>query len=624
MVFRAITACLLLLLLVPGFANEQPQSRVDLEARLTELEKASLPPDQQLDRFIQWLFDYTIAEYPTFASSIGEDSGHDRWTDNSLKAHYRREKMARRILQFLETFDEKRLDEKQLLDYQLLLDDYRRNVEGQRFKGEYLVITQMGGVHTHVARTLAAMPTQTIPNYENILKRLEGIPALIDNVIERLQKGLEVGVTPPKVTLRDVARQIFDIAPEKPLESPLLRPFSEFPKNIDSKTRQRLTREAVEIYAQRVRPALIKLHGYWVSQYLPKTRTSISMKDLPDGTSWYGFRVKHITTTELSPEQIHELGRQEVKRIRKKMDELREILGFDGNHRKFVDYLLTDPRFYYENREDLIRAYREISKRIDPELVRYFTNLPRLPYGVEPIPEYSEKSMPTAYYESGSLKAGRPGIFFANAHDLKRRPKWEMTALVLHEAVPGHHLQISLQQEIDGLAWFRRHGSYGAYTEGWALYAEGLGEEMGVYHDDYELFGRLAFEIWRAVRLVVDTGIHYYGWSREQAIDYFFENSPKTRKEIEVEVDRYIVWPGQALSYKIGELKIRELRARASRVLGDKFQLRTFHDIVLAQGPLPLSVLDQQIDQWLSNGGQAAFTAKNIRPREKSRSECPP
>jgi uncharacterized protein (DUF885 family) len=601
MMFRTITACLLFLVVFPAFADEQPQSRADLEARLSELEKSSVRSGQQLDEFIQWSFDYSIAEYPTFASSIGEESGHDRWTDNSLKAHARREKMARRILQFLETFDEKRLDEKQRLDYQLLLDDYRRSVEGQRFNSEYLVITQMGGVHTHVARTVAAMPTQTIPNYENILKRLDGIPVLIDNVIERMQKGLEVGVTPPKVTLRDVARQMLDVVPERPLESPLLKPFTEFPQNINKQAQQRLTHEAIDIYSQKVRLAMMKLHDYWVAEYLPKTRTTISMKDLPDGKAWYGFLVKEMTTTELSPEQIHELGLQEVKRIRKKMDELREKLGFKGNHRDFVNYLQTDPRLYYEKREDLIRGYREISKRIDPELVRYFSDLPRLPYGVEPIPEYSEKSAPAAYYESGSLKAGRPGIFFANTYDLKRRPTWEMTALVLHEAVPGHHLQISIQQEVEGLAWFRRYGSYGAYSEGWALYAEGLGEEMGIYQNDYELFGRLAFDMWRAVRLVVDTGIHYYGWTREQAIDYFSENSAKTREEIEVEVDRYIVWPGQALGYKIGELKILELRARASRVLGEKFQLRTFHDAVLGQGSLPLNVLDKQIDRWLSS-----------------------
>lgn len=603
MAYRAITVCLLFLVLIPGYANEQPNTRAGLEARLSELESSSVPPHQKLDELVQWLFDYTITEYPTFASSIGEDTGHDRWDDNSLEAHDQREKMTRRILQFLERIDEKQLAEKQRLDYQLLLDDYRRYVEGQRFKNEYLVVNQMGGVHTHVARTLAAMPTRSMTHYENMLKRLAGIPALVDNVIVRLQKGVAMGVTPPKVTLHAVARQILDVAPEKPLESPLLKAFSKFPKNIDNKSQQRLTREAIEIYRQKVRPAFITLHGYWVSQYYPNTRTTISMKDLPDGTLWYGFRVKQMTTSELTPEQIHKLGLQEVKRIRKKMDTLREKLGFEGNLREFFHYLLTDPGFYYENRDDLIQGYREISKRIDPELVRYFSTLPRLPYGVEPVPEYSEKSVPTAYYENGSLKAGRPGIFFANTYDLKRRPKWEMTALVLHEAVPGHHLQISSQQEVDGLAWFRRHGGYTAYSEGWALYAEGLGEEMGVYQNGYALFGRLAYDMWRAVRLVVDTGIHYYGWSREQAIDYFSAHAPKTRKEIEVEVDRYIVWPGQALSYKIGELKIRELRARASRVMGEKFRLRTFHDIVLGQGALPLGVLDKQIEGWLSKLG---------------------
>lgn len=601
MVYRAITGCLLLLVLIPGYANEQAHTRARLEARLTELENSSVPPKQKLDELVQWLFDYTITEYPTFASSIGEESGHDRWADNSLKAHYRREKITRRILQFLEHLDENRLAEKQHLDYQLLLDDYRRYVAGQRFKGEYLVINQMGGVHTHVARTLAAMPARSMVHYENMLKRLAGIPILVDNVLVRLQKGLEMGVTPPKVTLHAVARQILDITPAKPLESPLLKAFTKFPNNIDNQTQQHLTREAIDIYRQKVRPAFLKLYDYWVSQYYPKTRTTISMKDLPDGVSWYDHLVRKITTSELTAQQIHALGLQEVKRITLKMDALREKSGFEGSQSEFFNYLLTDPSFYYKNRKDLIRGYRAISKRIDPELVRYFSILPRLPYGVEPVPAYSEKSVPTAYYESGSLKAGRPGIFFANTYDLKQRPKWGMTALVLHEAVPGHHLQISLQQEVEGLAWFRRYGGYTAYSEGWALYAEGLGEEMGVYEKDYDLFGRLVYDMWRAVRLVVDTGIHHYGWHREQAIDYFAKHIPKTRKEIEVEVDRYIVWPGQALSYKMGELKIRELRARASRILGEKFQLRSFHDVVLGQGALPLGVLDRQIDRWLES-----------------------
>ena len=599
MQLRMLATYVLLMVWFPAMADDKPYTGQVLEARLVELENSESSSQQKLDKFVQWLFDYSISEYPTFASSIGEKFGHDRWTDNSLQAHQQREAMDRRILRFLTSLDENNLDDKHRLDYQLLLDDFQMKVAGQRFKDEYLAITQMGGVHTHVARTVAAMPSQTVTHYENIIKRLAGIPVLTDNVIERLKQGLRIGVTPPKVTLRAVAGQILAIVPEKPLTSPLLKAFVKFPDNIDREAQQRLTREATAIYSKQVRPALFKLHDYWVKQYYPNTRATISMKDLPDGTSWYAFQVKEMTTTDMSPQQIHELGKQEVKRIRQKMDELRVKLRFKGSHRDFVNYLQSDSRFFYKNREELLQGYREIAKRIDPELVRYFSNLPRLPYGIEPIPVYSEKSMPAAYYEQGSLKAGRPGIFFANTYEVKRRAKWEMTALTLHEAVPGHHLQIAIQQELEGLEWFRRHGGYGAFSEGWALYAEGLGEEMGIYQTDYELFGRLAFEIWRAVRLVVDTGIHDHGWTREQAIDYFQENSAKTRAEIEVEVDRYIVWPGQALSYKIGELKIRELRARAERVLGNRFELRSFHDIVLGQGALPLNVLDKQVDRWI-------------------------
>jgi len=313
--------------------------------------------------------------------------------------------------------------------------------------------------------------------------------------------------------------------------------------------------------------------------------------------------VRHYTTTSLTPDEIFNIGQSEVKRIRQEMDRIISETGFEGDFTAFCEFLRTDDRFFFDTAEDLLREYRDISKRIDPELVKLFGKLPRLPYGVIPVPSYAEKSQTTAYYEPGSAEAGRPGYFYANTYDLKSRPRWEMEALTLHEAVPGHHLQISLAQELENIPKFRRHSWITAYGEGWALYSESLGEEMGFYADPYSKFGQLTYEMWRAIRLVVDVGIHVKGWSRQQAIDFFTENSSKTPHDIEVEIDRYIVWPGQALAYKIGELRITELRAFAEERLGESLDIRAFHDELLGYGCLPLDLLESRMRRWVEAQG---------------------
>jgi uncharacterized protein (DUF885 family) len=316
--------------------------------------------------------------------------------------------------------------------------------------------------------------------------------------------------------------------------------------------------------------------------------------------AWYNYNASRETTTNLSADEIHKLGLSEVARIREQMEKLIRSTGFRGSFKDFSYFLRTDSRFYFSKKEDLLKEYRDIAKRIDPELVKLFGVLPRLPYGVKPVPDYDEKSQTTAYYNGGSLESGRAGYFFANTYNLKTRPKWEMEALTAHEAMPGHHLQISLAQEKADLPEFRKNGGYTAYVEGWGLYSESLGEELGLYKDTYSKFGQLTYEIWRAIRLVVDTGIHSKGWTREQAIKYFMENSSKSEHDVTVEVDRYIVWPGQALAYKIGELKIKELRKMAQEQLGEKFDIRAFHDELLGGGSLPLNVLEENMKKWLA------------------------
>ncbi len=384
-----------------------------------------------------------------------------------------------------------------------------------------------------------------------------------------------------------------------PEKNALLKPFTEFPVQIPETNRVRLRQEAAVVLKEKVAPAFAKLHEFLVKTYLPGARESVGMSALPDGPAWYAYNVRARTTTTLTPQQIHEIGLAEVKRIRAEMDTVIEQSGFKGSFAEFSTFVRTDPQFYYTNAGDLLTGYRDIAKRIDPELPRLFGRLPRLTYGVVPIPDYAAKSQTSAYYMPGSPSAGRAGNFFANTYALNTRAKWEMESLTLHESVPGHHLQIALAQEMENEPEFRKQGSYTAFVEGWGLYAESLGGEIGLYKNPYSKYGQLTFEMWRAIRLVVDTGIHSLGWTRQQAIDYFLANSSKSEHEVAVEVDRYIVWPGQALAYKIGQLKIRELREYATRELGDKFDVRQFHDQVLDNGALPLDVLETRIKSWV-------------------------
>jgi len=422
---------------------------------------------------------------------------------------------------------------------------------------------------------------------------------LIDQTILLLEKGLASGITPPRITLRDVPDQVASVMNPDPEANPLLKAFSQFPVQIPEADRVRLRREAAVVLKEKIVPAFTKLNKFLVDSYLPGARESIGLGALPDGAAWYEYNVRARTTTNLTPQQIHEIGLAEVKRIRAEMDKVIEQSGFNGSFAEFSKFVRTDPQFYYTNADALLMGYRDIAKRIDPELPRLFGRLPRLTYGVVAIPDYAAKSQTSAYYMPGSPTAGRAGNFFANTYALNTRAKWEMESLTLHESVPGHHLQIALAQEMENEPEFRKQGSYTAFVEGWGLYAESLGSKIGLYQDLYSRNGQLTFEMWRAIRLVVDTGIHSLGWTRQQAIDYFLANSSKSEHEVSVEVDRYIVWPGQALAYKIGQLKIQELRAYATRELGDKFDVRKFHDQVLDSGALPLDVLEARIKSWV-------------------------
>jgi uncharacterized protein (DUF885 family) len=549
--------------------------------------------------------------YPEFATGVGYPGQNRRWSDNSPQGIEARKTHLAASLKNLKSFSRATLPPSEQLNYDLYRELLETAQEGLQYGDDpmpfrnvvptnlWMPLHQMSGVQQGAAEALSTQPRQSVADYEDILARLEALPKNVEEQVALLKEGLRKGFTPPKITVRDVPQQIADLVPADPLKSALLEAFTEFPLSISDADRARLTARGKEIYSSAVRPAFLKLHDYLVHTYVPACRDAIAATTLPNGAANYAFHVRWQTTTNLTPQQIHQIGLSEVKRIRSEMDKLIASVGFKGSFHDFTEFLRTDKRFYFDKAEDLVSAYKAVAKSIDPQLVHEFGKLPRNQYGVIPIPDFKAPSQTTAYYQPGAPSAGRPGYYFVNTYNLGARPKWEMEALSLHEAVPGHHLQISLAQELQDVPEFRKHVGYSAFVEGWALYSESLGEELGLYQDPYSKFGQLSYEMWRAVRLVVDTGMHTMGWTREQAIHFFKDNTGKTDQDITVEVDRYIVWPGQALAYKIGQLRIRELRASAEQRLGAKFNVRTFHDAVLEHGALPLSVLEPHVKQWI-------------------------
>jgi len=586
--------CLLPLLALPGASPQAERAQREFRAYL------------EAD-WTRWM-----ELYPEMATAVGYPGQNRRWVDDSPAGIAARKAHLAESLERLKSISRDALPPGERLNYDLYRELLETAEEGLAYGDDplpfrnvvpgnfWLPLNQMGGVQQGAADTMASQPRRSVADYEDILARLEALPKYVDQQRALLEEGVRRGFTPPKITMRDVPKQISDLVPEDPMKSALLEAFTQFPAAIPAAERSRLTARAREIYTASVRPAFLKLDDYMAHSYVPACRDAIAATALPNGAQSYAFHVRWQTTTALTPAEIHQIGLAEVKRIRSEMDKVIRSTGFQGSFHDFTEFLRTDKRFYFEQPQELVDAYKVIAKSVDPELVHEFGRLPRNQYGVVPIPDFKAPSQTTAYYQPGAPAAGRPGYYFVNTYNLAARPKWEMEALSLHESVPGHHLQISLAQELTDVPEFRRHVGYSAFVEGWALYSESLGEELGRYRDPYSKFGQLSYEMWRAVRLVADTGMHTMGWSREQAIQFFKDNTGKTDQDITVEVDRYIVWPGQALAYKIGQMKIRELRTDAERKLGPKFNVRSFHDAVLEEGALPLSVLEPQVRDWIA------------------------
>ncbi len=576
------------------------QTTSDFERDCDKLAKSRAKDATRLHQLFKLDWEHSLHESPEFATEVGYPGLNARWSDLSLDAIARRKRELRAPLKVINSIKRDKLSAADQLNFDLYKRNYEQSVAGTRFPGEYLQLTQLGGIQQDIARMLDVSPHSTVKDYEDMIARLNGVPTVVDQTLVLLRKGLAAGITPPRITLRDVPQQVKNQLESDPAKSAFLRPFQKIPVEFSDADKTRLRLAAEVALKEKVLPAFTKLHVFIANEYVPGARETIACGDLPDGKAWYEFNARVLTTTRLTPQEIHDIGLSEVARIRAEMDKVIASTGFKGSFGEFLTFLRSDPQFSYTNAADLLRGYRDICKRADPELARIFGKLPRLPYGVKAIPSYAEKSQTTAYYQPGSPDAGRPGYFYANTYDIKTRLTWEMEALSLHEAVPGHHLQIALAQELENIPEFRKHGHYTAFVEGWGLYSESLGTEMGFYTDPYSKFGQLTYEMWRAIRLVVDTGMHSMGWTRQQAIDYFLANASKNAHDITVEIDRYIVWPGQALAYKIGELKIKELRATATRELGDKFDIREFHDQILGNAAVPLDVLEARVKQWIA------------------------
>lgn len=591
------------ILLLTAMSAQSIAALSDYQARLdlvTE-ENGYASQDERLAALMDLVYDYQMTQYPEAATWLGYAGQNDRWTDYSPEAIEQRNRDSRTLLKAVETISVDSLGESAILDFQLFHKDLSANVAAQAFPDELMPINQMGGVQQDLAQMISLMPSRKLTDYRDIIARLESADSLIMQTIVLMKQGLEAGITPPAITLRDVPGQVANQLFDDPMDSPLLGAFVSFPDSISPDQQKQLKARAIAAYQNGIAPAYKKLQRFLETDYLPNAVQAVGLSNLANGQAWYAHRAARSTTTDLTAEQIHALGLREVARIRAAMEQVIIDSGFEGDFDAFTEFLRRDPQFYFTNKEDLMREYRDIAKRADAELPALFGVLPRLPYGVKMIPSYAEKSQTTAYYQSGAQSMGRAGIFFANTYALDTRPKWEMEALTLHEAMPGHHLQISLAKEQTNVhPWRRDLYRITAFVEGWGLYSESLGEEMGFYKNPYSKFGQLTYEMWRAVRLVVDTGMHSLGWSRQRAIDFFIANSAKSEHDITVEIDRYIVWPGQALAYKMGELKIKELRQYASQELGEDFDIRSFHDRVLEAGPIPLDILEQRIKDWVA------------------------
>jgi len=554
-------------------------------------------------------WEYHLSRSPTYASILGDRRWNDRWDDLSLAGLEAEHKHDVAFLERLGKLAKGKLSDADRLGVELSQRDHAERIEGHALGIQYTPLNHMRGLPegtgqfpgVQFAGLLAKeLRFQTLEDYRDWIARLDGFATYVDQTIALLQEGVRRKTVWPRVVLERIPPQLDALIGAAPTATSFYSPFVRMPESLPEADRKQLAQTAERLIRDSVQPAYRKLREFVVATYLPAAPTEVGIGRWPDGARLYGYWVRVYTTTSITPEQAHALGLSEVARIRAELEAVKGRSGFKGTLAEYFQHLRTDPRYFYKTGDELLLHSRALAKRIDPRLPRMFGTLPRAPYGVEPTPAAMAPVATTGFYYPAADDGSRAGTYWVNTYKPETRPTWEMLPLTLHEAVPGHHLQTALAAEQPDIPAFRRHRYDVAFGEGWGLYSEGLADELGLVDDPADKAGQLTFEMWRAVRLVVDTGMHVKGWSRAQAIQYFLENAPRQELDVVNEVDRYIVHPGQALAYKIGQLKIRELRARAEKALGPRFDLRAFHDTVLLQGSLPLETLERRVDAWIA------------------------
>jgi prolyl oligopeptidase len=559
---------------------------------------SSIDENEKFLSFLEKEWQWELEQNPVYATAMGVKGFETQWPDNSLKGIKLREAHIQDSLVELQKYDSNKLNKTNQLNLRLYTQLTQTALNISEYNRYLFPFNHRGGVQlAHEAAE--SLPLKTLEDYRFWIERLKNLDKRIEQTISIARLGLEKNYKAPKVLMERVYRQIKIQSRQNVEDNPFYQVFKELPSTISLEDQKALRKNARQTIKDKIIPSYKVLEEFFRTEYLPQTRLTVGLYDTPKGKELYEQLAKSFTTTNLTPSEIHNIGLREVARIRGEMEEVIKEVRFEGSFKEFLVFLREDKRFYYDTAEELFEGYLAVSKRIDPELVALFGTLPRTPYGLRPIPMESAPDTTTAYYMPPAPGGLRPGYYYVNLYKPETRPKYEMEVLSVHEAVPGHHLQISLAMEKEDMPMFRRVSPYTAFVEGWGLYSESLGYELGLYTDPYSRFGQLTYDMWRAVRLVVDTGMHYFEWERQKAIDYFLENAAKSELDIINEIDRYIVMPGQALAYKIGQMKFAALKETARKELGVKFDVRKFHDLVLSEGAIPLNELDTLVENYI-------------------------
>lgn len=567
---------------------------------LMACQDAPKKPSQALDDLFVSYKEFQLAQYPEYATYQGDHRFDDRLTDLSPAAEKMRTDSLAGFLRAAESIDATALNDTSRVSLELFKKLMKNAVKGASFETWLMPLGQQGGIHIDFPQIIETQPLQHAPEYDKYLQRLRGFPKQVADVIANMKTGIQQGMVPPVFIAQQVLDQVSSFAGMPAEETPFLNPILHRQNRLSESDKIKYKELVTKEVNESVLPAYRQLADFVKNEYLPHCRDDAGVWSLKNGKAYYAFQIENQTTLSHAPEQVFQTGLNEVSRLRNELEKIREEIGFKGDMLAFFKKLRTHPQFYYTSKDSMIADYRKILQKMDARLPSLFGHLPAAPYDLREMEDYRAKSAPQAYYYPAPLDRSRPGYFYVNTYDLASRPSYTMTALALHEAVPGHHIQIALAQEIKGLPWFRQDYAATGFVEGWALYAEYLGYETGMYEDKYQKLGALLFEMWRACRLVVDVGLHEKRWTREQAVNFMLENTANSELDLRSEVDRYISWPGQALAYKLGELKIKELRKKAETTLGSQFDLRLFHDKLLENGAIPLDMLEANINGWIN------------------------